>query len=238
MCRVEGEAHSCAAALWWMKRLGGDARSDAGVDLAQPAPCAPHLNSHLPGQRGSSGQQPPLGSKERAEVSENGSTGVMPGVRLVHGYRKAVVAGDLKETMQRVLPGNACGWMKHMAAHRAQQVGRQLRISGSHPEVHTRPSAHGGIELEYLDVGRVIRMVPHAHTLSACQAHLKVRSKTEVPRKTCSWDGGIGYFDESVRSLSVISGREFVVVLVGGGLGKGARVRGGTASRRRSRRCR
>jgi hypothetical protein len=32
--------------------------------------------------------------------------------------------------------------------------------------VHARPSAHGGIELDHLDVGRVIRMVRHDHTLS------------------------------------------------------------------------
>lgn len=119
ICRLEGEAHSGAAALRWMKRLGGGERSDASVDLAQPTPCAPHLNSHLPGQRCSSGQKPPLGPKEGAEVSEDASTGVMPGVRLVHGYREATVAGDLEETTQCVLPGNACRWMKHMAAHRA-----------------------------------------------------------------------------------------------------------------------
>jgi hypothetical protein len=45
-----------------------------------------------------------------------------------------------------------------------------------------------------------------------------MHSKAEVPRETCRWDGSIGYFGGSVRSLSVMSGREFVVVLVGGGV--------------------
>jgi hypothetical protein len=134
ICRVEGEAHCRAVALWWMKRLRGGARLDAGVDLTQTVPGAPHLNSHLPGQRGSSGQQPPFGPEEGPVVSEDGSTGVMPDVRLVHGYREAAVAGDLEETTQGVEFSNACRWMKHMSAHRAEQVGRQSGFSGSTPK--------------------------------------------------------------------------------------------------------
>jgi hypothetical protein len=47
VCRVEGEVHARAAALWWMKLLGRGEGSDAGVDLAQSAPGVPHLNGYL-----------------------------------------------------------------------------------------------------------------------------------------------------------------------------------------------
>lgn len=81
-------------------------------------------------------------------VSEDGSTGITPGVRLVHGFREAAVAGDREKTTQGVVLSNACRWMKNMTAHRAEQGGRQVRFSGSTPcrnpgSDRSRPQAPG-----------------------------------------------------------------------------------------------
>lgn len=175
VCRIKGEAHPSAAAFHRMKLLGISTGPDAAEVLAQPAPRAPHLNSHPVGYCGSSCQQPPLRPQKGTEVTEVRSVGDSPGMRLIHGHREAAVAGDRDEAAQRVLPGNACRWMKHVPPHRGKQVGRQLRTPGPHPEVHARPFTHGGIELQHLDVCRAVPMLRHNHTLSIWQARLKVQ---------------------------------------------------------------
>jgi hypothetical protein len=113
-----------------------EGRCEAGCRCGLDANRARRTTSQQSPARTAWQQRPTATIRARggAVVSEDGSTGVMPDVRLVHGYREAAVAGDLEETTQGVEFSNACRWMKHMSAHRAEQVGRQSGFSGSTPK--------------------------------------------------------------------------------------------------------